>query len=87
MEKCRRFFNAVLWILRSGEHRSVFLIHNLDDILVSAEDVAYLEKVFDKCATVYPRGGHLGNLWYPENKEHLLDVFKPLLQGSAQPHL
>ncbi|MGZ8173324.1 MULTISPECIES: alpha/beta hydrolase [Methylobacter] len=68
-------------------NRSVFLMHNLDDILVSAEDVAYLEKVFGKRATVYPHGGHLGNLWYPENKEHLLDVFKPLLQGSAQPHL
>jgi len=68
-------------------NRSVFLMHNLDDILVSAEDVAYLEQVFGKRATVYPHGGHLGNLWYPENKEHLLDVFKPLLQGSAQPHL
>ena len=62
-------------------------MHNLDDILVSAEDVAYLEKVFGKRATIYPHGGHLGNLWYPENKEHLLDVFKPLLQGSAQPNL
>lgn len=66
-------------------NRSVFLMHNLDDILVSAEDVAYLEKIFGARAMVYPHGGHLGNLWYPENKEHILDVFKPLLQDSAPP--
>jgi len=66
-------------------NRSVFLMHNLDDILVSAEDVVYLEGVFGDRAMIYPHGGHLGNLWYPENKEHMLDVFKPLLQGSAPP--
>jgi hypothetical protein len=65
-------------------NRSVFLMHNLDDILVSAEDVAYLEKVFGKRAMLYPRGGHLGNLWYPENKKHILEVFSPLLQSVAQ---
>lgn len=65
--------------------QTVFLMHNLDDILVSAEDVAYLEKVFGERAVIYPHGGHLGNLWYPENKEHMLDVFKPLLQ-SAPPN-
>lgn len=67
-------------------NRTVFLMHNLDDILVSAEDVAYLEKVFGDRAMIYPHGGHLGNLWYPENKQHILDVFKPLLQGSVQPN-
>lgn len=66
--------------------QTVFLMHNLDDILVSAEDIVYLEKVFGERAMIYPRGGHLGNLWYPENKEHMLDVFKPLLQGSAPPN-
>lgn len=68
-------------------NQSVFLMHNLDDILVSAEDIAYLEKVFGERATVYPHGGHLGNLWYPDNKQHILDVFKSRLQGSAQPNL
>lgn len=65
-------------------NQSVFLMHNLDDILVSEEDVTYLEKVFGKRAMVYPRGGHLGNLWYPDNKKHILDVFNPLLRGLAQ---
>lgn len=63
---------------------SVFLMHNRDDILVSAEDIALLEKVFGERATVYPYGGHLGNLWYPVNKQHMLEVFSPLLQRTAQ---
>jgi pimeloyl-ACP methyl ester carboxylesterase len=58
---------------------NVFLMHNLDDILISAEDIAYLEKLFGERAIIYPHGGHLGNLWYPENKQHMLEVFKPLL--------
>lgn len=65
-------------------NRSVFLMHNLDDILVSPEDIAYLEEVFGDRAMIYPHGGHLGNLWYPDNKKHILDVFSPLLYGSAQ---
>jgi pimeloyl-ACP methyl ester carboxylesterase len=62
-------------------NHSVFLMHNLDDVLISREDIAYLEKIFGDRAIIYPHGGHLGNLWYPENKKHMLDVFKPLLQS------
>ncbi|MDD5462259.1 MAG: alpha/beta hydrolase [Methylococcales bacterium] len=62
-------------------NQSVFLMHNLDDVLISREDIAYLEKIFGDRAIIYPHGGHLGNLWYPENKKHMLDVFKPLLQS------
>jgi pimeloyl-ACP methyl ester carboxylesterase len=66
------------------DNQRVFLMHNLDDVLVSVEDIAYLEKVFGDRAIIYPHGGHLGNLWYTENKKHILDVFKPLLQSSAR---
>ncbi|MGZ4959918.1 MAG: alpha/beta hydrolase [Methylomonas sp.] len=62
--------------------RSVFLMHNLDDILVSRDDVLYLEKALGDRATLYPHGGHLGNLWYPDNKEHIVEIFRPLLQGA-----
>jgi hypothetical protein len=27
--------------------------------------------------TLYPYGGHLGNLWYPENKKTVLRFFPP----------
>ena len=26
--------------------------------------------------TLYPYGGHLGNLWYPQNKESIQKLFK-----------
>lgn len=65
-------------------NQRVFLMHNLDDILVSVEDVSYLEKIFGKRAMIYPHGGHLGNLWYPDNKKHIVDVFNPLLQSFVQ---
>jgi hypothetical protein len=78
-------YNSIRGIKSTLEHnRAVFLMHNLDDILVSAEDIAYLEKVFGERAMIYPHGGHLGNMWYPDNKKHMLDVFNSLLQGSAQ---
>ncbi len=69
------------------KNQSVFLMHNLDDILIPAEDIAYLESIFGRRAMIYPHGGHLGNLWYPDNKKHILDVFKPLLQGKSQSNL
>ncbi len=77
--------NSIKNIQSVLEHnQAVFLMHNLDDVLVSEKDVTYLEKVFGKRAMIYPHGGHLGNLWYPENKKHILDVFSPMLQGFAQ---
>ncbi|MGZ5052560.1 MAG: alpha/beta hydrolase [Methylobacter sp.] len=62
---------------------SVSLMHNLDDVLIPAEDVAFLEKIFGRRAMIYPHGGHLGNLWYPDNKQHILAVFGSLLSNAA----
>ncbi len=33
-----------------GSNKTIFLMHNLDDIFISAEDVVYLEKVFGRRA-------------------------------------
>jgi hypothetical protein len=65
-------------------NQQIFLMHNLDDLLVSGEDIAYLKKVFGDRAKFYPHGGHLGNLWYPENKKDILNIFKPLLASSPK---
>lgn len=64
-------------------NKNIFLMHNLDDFLVSAEDFAFLEQVLGDRAKLYPHGGHLGNLWYEENKYDYLEIFKPLLQNTA----
>lgn len=65
-------------------NKNIFLMHNRDDFLISEEDVAFLETLFNKRAKIYPRGGHLGNLWYPMNKQNILEVFRPLLQDSRR---
>ena len=57
------------------ENNNIYLMHNLDDFLISDEGFAYLEQVFGDRAKFYPYGGHLGNLWYAENKNDMLNVF------------
>lgn len=59
----------------------VFLMHNADDFLVSREDLEFAEAGFGDRATIYPHGGHLGNLWHPRNRRDILSVFEPLRHG------
>lgn len=42
-------------------------MHNADDFLLTTGDVAWMEQVFGDRALIFPRGGHLGNLYYPDN--------------------
>jgi hypothetical protein len=51
------------------------LMHNADDILVSADDLRFLEEVFGERAQIYPKGGHNGNLAYRDNIADLIDFF------------
>lgn len=56
----------------------VLLMHNADDFIVNAEQLAWLQDVFGARMALYPRGGHLGNIWYPENREAILGAFSVL---------
>ncbi len=49
---------------------------NEDDFILSAADLAYLREVFGGRATIYPRGGHLGNLEYRDNLAHMVAFFR-----------
>jgi pimeloyl-ACP methyl ester carboxylesterase len=52
---------------------SVFIIHNQDDILVTDEQLQKLEAIVGpERITIYPFGGHLGNLWYPTTRAQIL---------------
>ncbi len=63
----------------------VFLMHNVDDLLVSQEDLAFLQKTFGEDRyTLYPSGGHLGNLWFERNRKDILNTFKDLLDDKEQ---
>jgi hypothetical protein len=52
------------------------LIHNEDDIILLPGEIDYLRNVFGSRATIYPRGGHCGNMGYPENVTAMLDFFQ-----------
>lgn len=56
---------------------SVFIMHNQDDFLVDSAQLNLLtEMVGPSRMKIYPMGGHLGNLWYSENQQDIINVFK-----------
>ncbi len=57
----------------------VSVLTNADDFLLVPEDVLWLRTTLGERATVFPVGGHLGNLWVPEVQEA---IFAAL--GSAE---
>lgn len=50
----------------------VHVAHNADDILVEPTSLERLKAAMGTRMILYPRGGHLGNLWYAENKRDVL---------------
>jgi hypothetical protein len=65
---------------RLASDARVHVITNEDDFLLAAEDVAWLRETFGERAVIFPRGGHLGNLWVPEVQETILRAL-----GTAEP--
>jgi len=65
-----------------AKSKRVFLMHNRDDILLQPQDMDFFERTFGNRAIIYPRGGHLGNLWYPPNKADMVAHFKHYLVGD-----
>ncbi len=55
----------------------VQIMHNADDFLADRKSIEGLKEALDGQVTLYPYGGHLGNLWFPENKEYALRYFRP----------
>jgi len=54
------------------------VFHNEDDFLITQKDINYLKSNFGDRLTLYPKGGHLGNIWYEQNNKDLLKVLEPL---------
>ena len=55
----------------------VHIMHNADDFLAERKTIEALKETLGDKMTLYPYGGHLGNIWYPENKEYALRYFRP----------
>ena len=56
-------------------NRKVYILHNADDFLAERKSIEELKEAMGEQMTVYPYGGHLGNLWYSETKEYVLGLF------------
>lgn len=56
----------------------VRLLHNADDFIVNGEELAWLAGIFGERMRLFPRGGHMGNLWFPENLDLILSSFDGL---------
>lgn len=55
--------------------RSIFLLHNADDVVLAPGEIDYLKNMFGSRAKIYPKGGHCGNLMYRDNVKDMLAVF------------
>jgi predicted alpha/beta-fold hydrolase len=54
----------------------VHILHNADDFMADRKSIEELKEALGDQVTLYPYGGHLGNLWYSENKEYVLRLFR-----------
>ena len=59
------------------DNPKVHILHNADDFLAERKSIEALKEALGNQVTLYPYGGHLGNLWFPENKEFALRYFRP----------
>ena len=51
------------------------LMHNADDLILDDGEIDYFKDVFQSRATIYPIGGHCGNIKYKQNIEDMLGFF------------
>ena len=51
------------------------LIHNADDLILLPGEIDYIRGVFGDRATIFPHGGHCGNMAYPDNVTAMIGFF------------
>jgi len=51
------------------------VMHNADDVILEPGEIDFFPEVFGDRATIYPHGGHCGNINYRDNVAHMLQVF------------
>jgi hypothetical protein len=55
---------------------NIHIATNRDEIILAEGELAYLEKIMKNKITVYPKGGHCGNINYTDNARHMLAFLK-----------
>ena len=62
--------------LRNSDN--IYVMHNLNDIILEEGEINFFTDVFGKRAKIYPLGGHCGNMQYTDNVAHMLRVMGSL---------
>ena len=67
-----------LYALKDYLHNSpkIAVMHNADDVILGPGDLGFLRKTFGDRLTLYPLGGHCGNLNYRVNSDAMLEFFR-----------
>ncbi|MDT4839132.1 hypothetical protein FQZ97_729150 [compost metagenome] len=58
------------------DNRKLGVMHNTDDFILGPGDLGFLRRTFGDRLTLYPRGGHCGNLNYRDNSAAILAFFR-----------
>jgi hypothetical protein len=74
--------SAIEDYLRSADN--IHVMTNRDDMILGDGDIEFLESTFGDRATIYPTGGHCGNLNYKENVEAMLEFFGVAPEGAVR---
>ena len=65
---------AVADYLKSSD--KIAVMHNADDVILGPGDLGFLRRTMGDRLTVYPLGGHCGNLNYRVNSDAMLEFFR-----------
>ena len=55
----------------------IYVIHNEDDLILEPGEINFFPEVFGDRATIYPNGGHLGNMQQKDVVAHMVEVMRP----------
>ena len=53
----------------------ITVMHNQNDIILEPGEIEFFNEVFGERATIYPFGGHCGNINYRDNVAHMVATF------------
>lgn len=53
----------------------IALMHNQDDIILKPGEIDFFRRVFGDRATIYPNGGHCGNMMYSQFVDNMINFF------------
>ncbi len=55
--------------------KKIMMMGNVDDVILEPGEIEFFPRVFGDRATIYPSGGHIGNMNYRDNVAHMVAAF------------